>query len=203
MPHAFIRAEIRDIIHNFNTHSALVAMFLCTSMYCYNSINVLSLPTNPELQRTLQQSWSAIHTQMDVPTPNLLPPELLPAASMAAQKEVITWKCLTPSASKSKTQKLKAPNKLDTTLQKEILLRRRNLGISWEKQIYPKDYYSSITPRHKRLHSLFFLKCPIYNLWWLAMIQFKSLPYSFFVPALSPCPRQQNGENMRVILVGR
>lgn len=89
---------------------------------------------------------------MDVPTPDLLPPELLPAASMAAQKEVITWKFLTPSASKSKTRKLKAPNKLDTTLQEEILLRRRNLGISWEKQIYPKDYYSSITPRHKRVH---------------------------------------------------
>lgn len=48
---------------------------------------------------------------------------------MAAQKEVFTWKCVTPSASKSKTQKsMLALNKLDTTLKEEFFAKEKKLG---------------------------------------------------------------------------
>lgn len=48
---------------------------------------------------------------------------------MATLKEIITWKYLTPSASKSKAQKLKlALNKLDTTLQEEFFAEEKKLG---------------------------------------------------------------------------
>lgn len=48
---------------------------------------------------------------------------------MVTQKEVITWKWLTPSASKPKTQKLRAPNKLDTTLQEDFFFaKEKKLG---------------------------------------------------------------------------